>query len=235
MLHNTVPVITIDGPTGSGKGTLGHMLAKKLGWHFLDSGALYRVLALVAIQQNTAPDDIATLTREAVELPVKFIEGADKSMQINLAGKDVTEVIRSEECGIMASAISAFAEVRIALLDRQKQFCQPPGLVADGRDMGTIVFPHAPLKFFLEASAEERASRRYQQLKNKGINVSLADVLKDLEQRDTRDKQRLVAPLKPAADAIIIDSTALNIEQVFAEIMAYVNRALSFTLNDGEY
>jgi cytidylate kinase len=227
-LAKVPPVITIDGPTGSGKGTLGHMLAQHLGWHFLDSGALYRILALVAIREKIAPNDFIALTQQALRLPVKFIEGADKSMQISLDGQDITQAIRSEECGLMASTISVYAEVRAALFDRQRQFRQPPGLVADGRDMGTVVFADAPLKFFLVASAQERANRRYQQLKNKGINVSLSVVLKELEQRDARDQKRLVAPLKPAADAIIIDSTALNIEQVFGQIMTHIekNRAL---------
>jgi cytidylate kinase len=209
-----IPVITIDGPSGSGKGTIGQLLAKKLGWHFLDSGALYRILALAALKQHIDLTDIKALEQLALNLDVQFANG-----KIILMGQDVTKEIRSEECSIAASKIAAEPKVRAALLIRQRAFRQAPGLVADGRDMGTVVFKDAKLKIFLTASQEQRALRRFQQLQEQGINVSLAAVSADLGQRDKRDQERIISPLKPAKDAIIIDTTLLSIDEVLNKVM----------------
>lgn len=215
-----IPVITLDGPSGSGKGTIGQLLAKQLQWHFLDSGAVYRVLGLAAQQQNISLNDVATLVSLAQQLDLKFLESEPGlPPRIQLTNQDVTDAIRTEACGNITSKISVFPEVRQALLERQRAFRQLPGLIADGRDMGTIVFPDAQLKIFLMASLEERVQRRYLQLKKKGIDVSLPALYDELAERDRRDQERLVAPLKPADDAILIDTTGSSIETVMQQIM----------------
>lgn len=220
----SIPVIAIDGPSGSGKGTISQLLAQKLGWHFLDSGALYRVLALAAQQQTISMDNPDAIELLALHLDVKF-EPQEIGMmpRVILEGDDVSEDIRSEICGNLASKIAVYPAVRQALLERQRAFRLLPGLVADGRDMGTVVFKDAPLKIFLQATDEERAMRRYRQLQENGINVSLEDVLTELKGRDERDKTRAVSPMVPAKDAIIIDTTGLSIEQVIAKILVIAN------------
>ncbi len=212
-----VPVLTIDGPSGSGKGTLAQRLAAKLGWHYLDSGALYRVLAQAALQAEIDFADESALANLAANLPVSF-QVEQGMLTVLLNGQDVSLLIRSEQAGNAASKVAAIPAVRIALLQRQRDFRQAPGLVTDGRDMGTVVFPDAPYKVYLTASAEVRASRRYKQLKEKGIDSNLADLIIEITERDERDQQRDVAPLKPAADAIILDSTALGIDAVFQRV-----------------
>ncbi|AKX58756.1 cytidylate kinase [Thiopseudomonas alkaliphila] len=214
---SAAPVITIDGPGGSGKGTVAGILAKKLGWHLLDSGALYRLLALAASQQQLAFSANEQLLALAKNLPVQFLQD-----QVLLAGEDVSLTIRTEQVGGLASQVAAIPEVRTALLQRQYDFRQPPGLVCDGRDMGTVVFPNAELKVFLTASVEERAQRRYLQLKAKGEEVKLASLLQEIRERDERDMGRATAPLKPAPDALILDSTQLSIEQVVQRILDQV-------------
>jgi len=217
-----VPVITIDGPSGSGKGTVAALLAAKLGWNFLDSGALYRLLAFAARNHGVDLTNEEALKLLAAHLDVQFGAGGGHGMQIILEGEDVTHAIRNEQVGAGASQVAALPVVRDALLQRQKAFREPPGLVADGRDMGTVVFPDAPLKIFLTASAEERARRRFLQLKAKGDDVNLASLLDEIRARDERDTQREVAPLKPADDAVQLDSTDLSIEQVLGQILSEV-------------
>ena len=218
-----VPVITIDGPSGSGKGTISRQLAQRLQWHFLDSGALYRLVAHGAQIKGIGLDDEPALAEYARSLDVQFVShDATQDPAILLENQDVTNNIRSESCGNAASKVAALPEVREALLARQRDFQVSPGLVADGRDMGTTVFPAAPLKVFLTASAEERAKRRYKQLKEKGIDVSLPALVKDIAERDARDGSRAVSPLKPAQDAVIVDTSALSITQVMDEIARLV-------------
>ncbi|WP_019412051.1 (d)CMP kinase [Pseudomonas psychrophila] len=217
------PVITIDGPSGSGKGTVAGRLAEHLGWKLLDSGALYRLLAFAAVNHGVALDNEGLLSQLAAHLDVQFVGATDgKSARIVLEGDDVTQAIRNEDVAAGASKVAALPAVREALLQRQRAFQEFPGLVADGRDMGTVVFPDAPLKVFLTASAEERARRRYLQLKAKGDDVSLPRLLDEIRARDERDTQRAIAPLKPAADAIQLDSTELSIEQVLERIMSEI-------------
>lgn len=214
------PVITIDGPSGTGKGTISQLLAQKLGWNFLDSGVLYRVLAFAAQRHSVDINNEKALVVLAGHLDVQF--PADKNRSISrvvFEGEDVTDAIRSEECGNNASKVAVLPKVRKALLERQRAFCEKPGLVTDGRDMGTVVFPDATLKIYLDAEIDERARRRHNQLKEKGINVSLGQILEELAVRDVRDKERSVAPLKPAADAVIIDTSRLGIEQVLERIL----------------
>ncbi|MGN5592680.1 (d)CMP kinase [Stutzerimonas nitrititolerans] len=218
-----IPVVTIDGPSGSGKGTVAALLAAKLGWKFLDSGALYRLLAFAARNHGVDLTNEEALKVLAAHLDVQFdTAGSGQGMRIVLEGEDITEAIRNEVVGAGASQVAALPAVREALLQRQKAFREAPGLVADGRDMGTVVFPDATLKIFLTASAEERARRRYLQLKAKGDDVNLASLLDEIRARDERDTQRAVAPLKPADDAIQLDSTALSIEQVLGQILSEV-------------
>ncbi|WP_417662482.1 (d)CMP kinase [Pseudomonas sp.] len=220
---NAAPVITIDGPSGSGKGTIACLVAQKLGWGLLDSGALYRLLAFSARNHGVDITNEASVTMLAAHLDVQFIANpGGKGQSIILEGEEVTNAIRNEQVGAGASQVAALPAVREALLQRQRAFQEFPGLVADGRDMGTVVFPDAPLKVFLTASAEERARRRYLQLKAKGDDVNLASLLDEIRERDERDTQRTVAPLKPATDAIQLDSTELSIEQVFERILSEV-------------
>ncbi|MCU1716534.1 (d)CMP kinase [Pseudomonas sp. 5P_3.1_Bac2] len=223
------PVITIDGPSGSGKGTIAGLLAKQLGWNLLDSGALYRLLAFAAGNHGVDLTNEEALKLLAAHLDVQFLPAeGDQGQRIILEGDEVTSLIRNEQIGAGASQVASLSAVRDALLQRQQAFKEMPGLIADGRDMGTVVFPDAPLKIFLTASAEERARRRYLQLKAKGDDVNLASLLEEIQARDERDTQRAVAPLKPAADAIVLDSTAISIEQVLATILSEVaNRELA--------
>lgn len=213
-----VPVVTIDGPSGSGKGTVSQRLARALGWHFLDSGALYRLLALAAERRGIGADDEAALAGLASSLNVQFPPGDG----IYLDGEQVEAAIRTEACGNAASRVAVLPAVRAALLDRQRSFLQPPGLVADGRDMGTVVFPEAPVKIFLTASAEERARRRYNQLKEKGLDASLASLVDEIAERDRRDAGRAVAPLRPATDAYQVDTTALDVDGTVARVREIV-------------
>lgn len=224
-----VPVIAIDGPSGSGKGTIAGLLARKLGWSLLDSGALYRLLAFAARNHGVDLTNEEALKVLAAHLDVQFIAASGgHGQRIILEGEEVTDVIRNEQVGAGASQVASLPAVREALLQRQRAFLEAPGLVADGRDMGTVVFPDAPLKVFLTASAEERARRRYLQLKEKGDDVSLSSLLEEIRARDERDTQRVVAPLKPASDAIQLDSTELSIEQVLERILSEVaNRDLA--------
>jgi CMP/dCMP kinase len=217
-----IPVITVDGPSGAGKGTISHMLAEALGWHLLDSGALYRVTGQACLIEGVSWDDHPGVTEVARQLDVSFSAAANGEIMVSYKGTDVSRAIRTEEGGRGASTVAAIPAVRDALLQRQREFRQLPGLVADGRDMGTVVFPTAPLKFFLTASARERAERRYNQLIAKGESVSLPRLLEDIEERDARDSSREASPLVPAEDAIVIDSTATPIHDVFELVMQKV-------------
>jgi len=221
--NSSAAVLTIDGPSGSGKGTIARQVANQLGWHLLDSGALYRLVALDASKQGIKYDDANALADLAASLDVTFLVGENGNEQIMLSGEDVSAAVRSEEVGIGASSVAVIPAVREALLGRQRAFRQPPGLVADGRDMGTHVFADAPLKVFLTASAEERAKRRHKQLKDKGIDVSLAAVSRDIADRDRRDSERSVAPLRPAEDARVLDSTGKPIEEVTQTVLDWVS------------
>ncbi len=216
------PVVAIDGPAGSGKGTIARRVATSLGWHLLDSGALYRLVALASVKRGVGETEEEDLVALASDLSVKFEIDQSGNERIFLDGEDVTIYIRSEECGRVASAVASFSGVRAALLGVQRGFRQKPGLVADGRDMGSTVFPNAVLKVYLTASAEERAKRRHKQLKDKGIDVSLPALSRDIEDRDRRDSERTVAPLRPAADARLLDSSGQSIDEVSQTILDWV-------------
>jgi cytidylate kinase len=220
-MASLVPVVAIDGPGGSGKGTLARLLAQTLGWHLLDSGALYRLVGLAAGQAGIDLDDEPRLAALAASLDVRFGD-LDGQEQIWLAGQEVSAPIRTEPAGEAASRVAQYPAVRAALLARQRAFAEYPGLVADGRDMGTVVFPAAVLKVFLSASPEERAARRHKQLKEKGIDVSLRALSEEIEARDRRDTERPVAPLRPAADARVLDSTKLAPAQVLEQIVSWL-------------
>jgi CMP/dCMP kinase len=215
------PVLTIDGPSGAGKGSVSARVAEALGWHLLDSGAVYRAVALAVVDAGLDARDEAAVVRLCEALELEFAAGED-GISVVLAGKPVDRRLRSEEASVMASRVAALPKVRAALLDLQRRFRRPPGLVADGRDMGTVVFPDAPYKVFLEASVEERANRRYKQLKEKGESVKFLRLFRDLEERDRRDRERAVSPTVPAADAVVIDSTDLGLEQVVEKVLALV-------------
>ena len=221
-----VPIITIDGPSGTGKGTICHLLAKHLGWKFLDSGALYRVLAYAAASQKIDVDAVEQLVLIANTLDLRFDVDLGQNCIVFLDGKDITNEIRTEQCGQNASKIAVIPDVRQALLARQRAFATPPGLVTDGRDMGTIVFPKAQLKIYLYASAEERANRRFLQLKESGKDASLAQVVDELVKRDARDTARAHSPLKPADDAVLIDTTGQTIVQVFDNVLQLLDKRL---------
>jgi cytidylate kinase len=220
-----VPVVAIDGPGGSGKGTVAHRVAQRLGWHVLDSGALYRLVGLAALERGIAPDDAPALARLAAALDARFEARPGADERVLLDGRDVSDALRTESAGRAASAVAALPAVRAALVERQRAFRKPPGLVADGRDMASFIFPDARLKVFLTASVEERARRRYKQLKQKGIDVSLPALSKDMAERDARDAQRSVAPLRATPDARILDSTGIGIDEVVSRVLRWVAEA----------
>jgi cytidylate kinase len=224
---STIPVITIDGPSGSGKGAIAQMLAKELNWHFLDSGMLYRAVGWAALERKIDVSDHAALQQlvNDLNLHMTIAEIGDEA-KILVDQQDITDDIRSEACGQMASITSAIPLVRAALLDRQRQFRQAPGLVTDGRDMGTVVFPDATIKFYLTASVEERANRRYSQLKRKGKHDSLPDILRELRVRDERDANRAIAPAKPADDVILVDTTSLDVNGAFQTVLQHVKKRI---------
>ncbi len=218
-----IPVLAIDGPSGSGKGTISRKVAEALGWHLLDSGAIYRAVGFAAGMEGLDLSDADAVTRCAQTTKISFRDPKDGGeTRVIVNGLDATDDIRTETCGAVASAIAAIPSVRAALFDKQRSFRRAPGLVADGRDMGTVIFPDAGFKVFLTASAEERAKRRYKQLKEKGLGVTLAALLREIQARDLRDAQRSVAPLRPAADAVAIDSTGMPIDAVVAAVLVLV-------------
>jgi len=223
---DSIPVITIDGPGGAGKGTICRCVAASLGWTLLDSGALYRLVGLDAVQKGIDLDDDQALAKLARELDIEFLPG-DEQVGVWLAGQEVSGDIRSENAGLAASQVAAKPAVRTALIERQREFQRPPGLVADGRDMGSVVFPAAALKIFLTASVEERARRRYKQLKDKGIDVSLSALSKAMADRDRLDTERSVAPLKACDDARILDTTSMSIDEVVSQVLEWQKEVFS--------
>ncbi|RJE77212.1 (d)CMP kinase [Pseudoalteromonas citrea] len=226
-MQASMPVITVDGPSGSGKGTVCRLLAEKLNWDVLDSGAIYRVLSLAALHHQIALDNEEALVPLAANLDVQFlIDPVTKNGRVILEGEDVTTTIRNEDVGAAASKVAALPRVREALLRRQRAFRTEAGLIADGRDMGTVIFPEAEIKLYLTASAEERANRRFLELNGRGLDVTLSGLLEDIKARDDRDMNRAVAPLVPASDAITIDTSELNAEQVFATVMEILEDAV---------
>ena len=224
MNTNKIPVIAIDGPSASGKGTIAQLVARKLGFHYLDSGALYRLVALKAIQLDADMQNSGQLAEIARNLNVYF-----KDEQIYLDGKIVTDDIRTEQCGIAASQLAAYPQVRAALTERQRAFRQLPGLVTDGRDMGSVIFPDANLKIYLTASAGERAQRRHKQLIEKGMSANITDLLQDIQKRDERDSNRSIAPLQQGADAKLLDTTSLTISQAQDTVLSWYNDILAKT------
>jgi cytidylate kinase len=226
MASESIPVLAVDGPSGSGKGTISARVARELGWHLLDSGALYRLVALAAQSHRIPLDHAEDLETLAAHLDAEFEASGEGGTRILLEGENVTDTIRTEKCGDAASQVAALPPVRQALLERQRAFQAPPGLVADGRDMGTVVFPHATLKVFLTASAEERAKRRHKQLKEKGLSVSLSDLSKEIAERDRRDASRPVAPLKPAQGAVLVDTTDMSIDQVVQRVLELIRERI---------
>ena len=217
----SIPVLTIDGPSGAGKGTVSRLVAKKLGWHYLDSGAIYRSLAVDLLKQSVDIQDVNAVVIVAENMSLEFECGDE--LVVKLSGMDITAELPSETTGNTASMIAVYPEVRAVLLQKQKDFQKLPGLVADGRDMGTVVFTEAESKVYLTASAIERAKRRYKQLKEKGIPANLSQITKEIEARDERDQQRAVAPLKPAENSLYVDSSDLSIEQVIEEVLNWVH------------
>lgn len=221
-----IPVLTIDGPSGSGKGTISRAVAQRLGWHYLDSGAIYRAVGLAAAWEGVDLSDAESVAACAARTEIRFITDGEGEPHIVVNGKDATRQLRTETAGAAASAIAAHPPVRLALMDMQKRFRKKPGLVADGRDMGTVIFPDAGFKVFLTASAGERAKRRYKQLKEKGVSVTLDSLLHEIAARDERDAGRAVAPLKPAQDAVILDSTGVPITEVIERVLAVLPDSL---------
>lgn len=226
MNADRAPVLAVDGPGGSGKGTVCRVVAERLGWHLLDSGALYRLVALAACRRGVADDDSEGLAAIARGLDARFEAGVEGGERVLLAGRDVSRQIRGEDCGNAASRVAAVPAVREALKARQRDFRRPPGLVADGRDMGSIIFPDAEAKVFLTASARERARRRHKQLLGKGIDANLERLYSEIAERDRRDTERAVAPLKPAADARVIDTTEMDIPEVVEAVTAFLQERL---------
>jgi cytidylate kinase len=223
---NTIPVMTIDGPSGSGKGTVSRAAARALGWGLLDSGALYRLVALAGRKAGIGLENGAELARLAGSFDIRFGSTDSGEEAVWLDGTEVTDAIRTEEAGNDASKVAALSPVRAALLERQRRFAQAPGLVADGRDMGTVVFPHATVKIFLTASAEERATRRYKQLKEKGVAATLAALSLEIAERDRRDMNRAIAPLVASADAVLLDTTGMSVDTVVDRVLREVRGRL---------
>ena len=224
-MSKNIPVITIDGPSGTGKGTLSILLARRLRWHYLDSGALYRAVAFSIKQQQVHFADVKTMIALVHQLDIQFaMDEVATKKRVLLNGEDITQAIRDEQISQASSKVAAIPEVRSALIERQRVFRMHPGLVTDGRDMGTVIFPDAPLKIFMTASAKIRAERRYKQLKKKGIDANLAAILAELNVRDKRDRQRATAPLQPASDAVYIDTSELSIEAVYQHLWQWVQQ-----------